>query len=476
VKPGAAVANTERWLCCQLRAREHFMVPVGLARRHALSHLVTDLWVPPGSATGRLVPRLRAVYHPDLDGRVSAFNAEALLFEAGQTLARASGWPRIVKRNEWFQSRVVALLKKRSPDATVLFSYSYAARRPFEFAKAAGWKTVMVQIDAGPGEERLVASWQSRHPGLEAHWRPAPAEYWTRWRAEIDLADRVIVHSRWSRDALIAEGVNGGKLVVVPLAYEPPAEAAAFERTYPDRFSSDRPLRVLFLGQVTLRKGALAMLDAARELRDEPIEFIVAGPNALDLSRRPAGDGRIQWLGPVPRGRTAAVYQGRRRVPAAHAVRWLWPRTTRSASVAPAARHDRELRRRRSRRHQRRAVARGVRRGGCSGAQAADCGAGHYSKDEPRCPHRRATPPRSILSGAAGLPPVTAPRVVIVTHFPSPYQWSCSTKSSGNDRASCECCTSTSEWRRAGGVACPSPTITSTWIAATPHWRPRGMP
>ena len=310
MKPGAAVANTERWLCCQLRAREHFMVPVGLARRHALSHLVTDLWVPPGSATGRLVPRLRAVYHPDLDGRVSAFNAEALLFEAGQMLARARGWPRIVKRNEWFQSRVVALLKKRSPDATVLFSYSYAARRPFEFAKAAGWKTVMVQIDAGPGEERLVASWQSRHPGLEAHWRPAPAEYWTRWRAEIDLADRVIVHSRWSRDALIAEGVNGGKLVVVPLAYEPPAEAAAFERTYPDRFSSDRPLRVLFLGQVTLRKGALAMLDAARELRDEPIEFIVAGPNALDLSRRPAGDGRIQWLGPVPRGRTAAVYQG----------------------------------------------------------------------------------------------------------------------------------------------------------------------
>jgi len=286
------------------------MVPVGLARRHALSHLVTDLWVPPGSATGRLVPRLRAVYHPDLDGRVSAFNAEALLFEAGQMLARARGWPRIVKRNEWFQSRVVALLKKRSPDATVLFSYSYAARRPFEFAKAAGWKTVMVQIDAGPGEERLVASWQSRHPGLEAHWRPAPAEYWTRWRAEIDLADRVIVHSRWSRDALIAEGVNGGKLVVVPLAYEPPAEAAAFERTYPDRFSSDRPLRVLFLGQVTLRKGALAMLDAARELRDEPIEFIVAGPNALDLSRRPAGDGRIQWLGPLPRGRTAAVYQG----------------------------------------------------------------------------------------------------------------------------------------------------------------------
>ena len=304
-----AGANTERWLCCQLRAREHFMVPVGLARRHALTQLITDLWVPPGSAAATLVPRLRAVYHPDLDGRVSAFNARALLFEAGQTLARTSGWHRIVKRNEWFQSRVVALLKKRSPDATVLFLYSYAARRPFEYAKASGWKTVMVQIDAGLAEERLVASWQARHPGLEANWRPAPPEYWARWRAEIDLADRIIVHSRWSRDALIAEGVSDEKLLIVPLAYEPPVEAASFERTYPDRFSSDRPLRVLFLGQVTLRKGALALLDAARELRHEPVEFIVAGPNALDLSRRPDDNGRIQWLGPVPRGRTAAVYQ-----------------------------------------------------------------------------------------------------------------------------------------------------------------------
>jgi glycosyltransferase involved in cell wall biosynthesis len=305
----AAGANTERWLCCQLRAREHFMVPVGLARRHALSQLITDLWVPPSSAVGRLVPRLRAVYHPVLDGRVSAFNAEALLFEASQTFVRASGWRRIVKRNEWFQSRVVALLKKRSPDATVLFSYSYAARRPFEHAKASGWKTVMVQIDAGLAEERLVASWQSRFPGLEPNWRPAPPEYWARWRAEIDMADRIVVHSRWSRDALLAEGVSDQKLVVVPLAYEPPVEAESFDRTYPDRFSSARPLRVLFLGQVTLRKGALAMLDAARELRNEPVEFLVAGPNALDLSRRPTDDGRIQWLGPVPRGRTAAVYQ-----------------------------------------------------------------------------------------------------------------------------------------------------------------------
>ena len=305
----AVGTKTDRWLCCQLRAREHFMVPVGLARRHALSHAITDLWVTPGSVTATLVPRLRSLYHPDLDGCVSAFNGAALMFEAGQTLAGADGWTRVVRRNEWFQSQALEVMKKRSRDATVLCSYSYTARRLFEYAKAAGLKTVLVQIDAGFAEERLVASLQARHPGLEANWRPAPPEYWDSWRAEIELSDRIVVHSPWSRDALISEGVTAEKLVVVPLAYEPPREAASFEKTYPERFSNDRPLRVLFLGQLILRKGALALLEAARELRDQPVEFIVAGPNALDLSSRPGNDGRIRWMGPVPRGQTAAVYQ-----------------------------------------------------------------------------------------------------------------------------------------------------------------------
>jgi glycosyltransferase involved in cell wall biosynthesis len=231
------------------------------------------------------------------------------MFEAAHTLKRTSGWARMMLRNEWFQRHALDAIESASLDATVLCSYSYTARRLFEYAKRAGWKTVLVQIDPGIAEERLVAAAQARSPGLEANWQPAPAEYWARWRDEIALADRIVVHSPWSRDALLEEGVEAAKLLVVPLAYQPPLEAASFERTYPERFSSDRPLRVLYLGQVNLRKGALGLLEAARELRNEPVEFIVAGPNALDLSSRANDGGRIRWLGPVPRGRTAAVYR-----------------------------------------------------------------------------------------------------------------------------------------------------------------------
>lgn len=284
------------------------MVPAALRHRGVLKRLITDLWIAPGTAAGFVAPRLRDRYHAALEGAVTAFNGSALAFEARETARGASGWTRMVRRNEWFQSKALEALERRGDEPLVLFSYSYAARRLFDHAKRRGWHTVLTQIDPGPVEERLVAGLHAAHPGAEPKWQPAPAEYWRHWREEVDLADRVVVHSSWSRDALTALGVARDKVVVIPLAYEPPAAAASFDRRYPDRFTDARPLRVLFLGQVVLRKGALALLDAARELRGEPIDFIVAGPNALARRLR-RSDGRIRWIGSVPRGCTAGFYR-----------------------------------------------------------------------------------------------------------------------------------------------------------------------
>ena len=37
-------------------------------------------------------------------------------------------------------------------------------------------------------------------------------------------------------------------------------------------------MRVLFLGLINLRKGVARLLEAARMLRDEPVEFWMVGP------------------------------------------------------------------------------------------------------------------------------------------------------------------------------------------------------
>lgn len=284
------------------------MVPAALKRRAALTRLITDFWVRPGNRLGAVVPRLRDRFHPGLDGSVSAFNGSAMAFEAREFARGAFGWTRMVRRNDWFQAKAREWLEQEIDANTVVFSYSYTARRVFDLAKTRGWKTVLTQIDPGPAEEEIVARLHRAHPGVEPKWKPAPPRYWQHWRDEIDLADLVVVHSDWSRAALAGIGVRQEKLVVIPLAYEAPAEAASVTRQYPDRFSDERPLRVLFLGQVILRKGVLALLDAARELRHEPIEFIVAGPNTLGRHHR-RSPGRIRWVGSVPRGQTGAVYR-----------------------------------------------------------------------------------------------------------------------------------------------------------------------
>ncbi len=68
---------------------------------------------------------------------------------------------------------------------------------------------------------------------------------------------------------MLTQGVPSEKLAVVPLSYEAP--------TLPQGRPNNPSLRVLFLGQVILRKGVQYLLGAARLLERESIRFDVVG-------------------------------------------------------------------------------------------------------------------------------------------------------------------------------------------------------
>ena len=136
-----------------------------------------------------------------------------------------------------------------------------------------------------------------------------PVDYWSRWREECAIADRIVVNSSWSYDALLAEGVAETKIRVVPLAYEEPKPAARFRREYPSEFTLSRPLRVLFLGQINLRKGVGPLLDAIKLLRGEPIEFWFVGPIQISIPADLRDDPKVHWIGSVPHEGTARFYR-----------------------------------------------------------------------------------------------------------------------------------------------------------------------
>jgi glycosyltransferase involved in cell wall biosynthesis len=313
------------WLCCQLGAREHYAIPRALFRLSLLDRLATDAWVWPSSFLAKLSgSRLADRFHDELrDAPVIAFNSSLMLFETLTRVRHLTDWQSIIARNRWFQRKVVSYLRRSQlckgawlprsctlstfNSQPILLSYSYSALEPFRHAKSRGWKTVLVQIDPGPEEERIVAEEVARVPELAGDWQPAPVEYWASWRKECDLADRIVVNSEWSREGLMRSGLPSEKFSVIPLAYEGSKVACA--RSYPAYFTKERPIRVLFLGQANLRKGIARLLDAARILRDEPVEFWIVGPVQVTNATTVARDARVKWFGPLTRNQAAEKYR-----------------------------------------------------------------------------------------------------------------------------------------------------------------------
>ena len=134
---------------------------------------------------------------------------------------------------------------------------------------------------------------------LKTSWQPAPAHYWRAWREEVELSDQIIVNSTWSRSALLEKGVPVEKCLSSRWRMRWAKHAASLER-YPDFFSDQRPLRVLFLGQITLRKGIGALLDAVEMLQGKPVHFHFAGRATsrsrmrCEAARRFPGRGRFR--------------------------------------------------------------------------------------------------------------------------------------------------------------------------------------
>jgi glycosyltransferase involved in cell wall biosynthesis len=227
-------------------------------------------------------------------------NFGALTFEL--RAMGASGWRLITERNDWFQRSVVnQLVRNHSITNLNIFAYSYAAAEIFKVARKRGWRTVLGQIDPGPVEERIVSELSFKD------YSPAPPEYWRRWRSECELADQIIVNSCWSREALLSEGIDGEKIRVIPLAYEPTAEATTFVRSYPEKFTAERPLRVLFLGQINYRKGAIQLFDAVKQLSGEPVDFCLVGPLQVDIPHELKD--KVRWCGSSPRSDVSRYYR-----------------------------------------------------------------------------------------------------------------------------------------------------------------------
>jgi glycosyltransferase involved in cell wall biosynthesis len=190
-------------------------------------------------------------------------------------------------------------------------------------------------MDPARYEVDLVKEEEKRWPGWAKRSIEVLESYYRRREEEWAVADLVMVNSEWTKTALTRQGVSDDKIVVVPLAYEVGDRGRNLKletgnlkgknldsefsihdsginsglRSQVSSLSAQRPLRVLFLGQVILRKGIQYLIEAAMLLRNEAIHFDIVGSIGISDQAVASAPSNMTFHGPVSRDRTEGFYR-----------------------------------------------------------------------------------------------------------------------------------------------------------------------
>lgn len=308
------------WLVAQIGAREHYAVARAFEQRGALERLYTEFWsgdsplinrARHSPRTGPLNALLNRHHSHISSDKVTAFNAPTLGTSALDLVAARLGRERSIEADyteylrvgKKFARRTISDLSRRriDPQRHAFFGYSTGCLETMRWLNQRGVPTVVGQIDAGRVDEDLVRAENEKWPGWATLPGRIPAAFHERIAQEWETASLILVNSQWTRDALTQQGVPAEKMVVVPLAYEAQAQPRAPR-------AADAPLRVLWLGNVTLRRGIPYLLEAARLLEATDIRFTIAGTLYIRAEKTASAPANVEFLGRVPRAETAALY------------------------------------------------------------------------------------------------------------------------------------------------------------------------
>ena len=204
---------------------------------------------------------------------------------------------------EWVNRKLVR--RPPNPATDVFYGCKSVCLETLQILSKQGVFSVVDQADPAAVEEDLVNDEREKWPGWERFTGKVPQSYYDRCAAEWSTADLVLVYSDWTKEAIVLQGVPAENVIVVPLAFEPSETTA----TDPAARDKNARFRVLYFGTLTLRKGIQYLAEAARLLKDSPIDFVVAGPLNITNEALDSFPPNMKYVGRVFRGNAAAAYR-----------------------------------------------------------------------------------------------------------------------------------------------------------------------
>jgi glycosyltransferase involved in cell wall biosynthesis len=308
-KPKVAVA--------MLGARMHYAVPRILNDAGLLERFFTDSYVGnkpvlehalaalPAGLRSTATRRLAGRHETSIPGTlVTSFDWLGFRYALARRRARDGGARADVY--ERFNMRFNhAVLRHGLGQADTVWGFNTACREILQTAGERGLATLMEQtILPTVLEERLMRETAQDLPGWQPGLEFADQQLAAREQEEWELADRIVAGSPFVAEGLSNCGVAPEKIHVVPYG----VDASRFLPA-PARSSAGRPLRILFVGEVGLRKGVPYLLEALSRLDRKMVEARLAGAVVLDRERLARYADQAHILGAVPRSEMPELFR-----------------------------------------------------------------------------------------------------------------------------------------------------------------------
>jgi glycosyltransferase involved in cell wall biosynthesis len=305
--------ETRRVVVVHRGARDAYQVAAALADAGLLERLVTDLYWSGDPGWSSLLPHsiqrgLAKRNHPGVPSslvrQTPASGLTSFLLEK-VTLLPFALRRRTVRSTDATLGRVAGELAAKTH--ALLLSYSYYG---FDAFRSNGEPGILFQLHPHPlSVRRILQQELIDHPdcgvSLRKEWELSlPQRDFDRLVAETRMAKQLLVASSFTRQTLIENGAAPESVRVIPYGvdlqrFSPPEKPR----------SISGPLRLLFVGTITQRKGIKYLLDALRLLGSAPVELTVCGRVIDDLAMFKAFGKHIQIRPSVSSPELPAAYR-----------------------------------------------------------------------------------------------------------------------------------------------------------------------
>lgn len=261
-----------KWLVNQIGAREEYAIAYALSNQDALAYLQTDIWFDKGNPMHRaLKPFAKSLVNRN---NVNIPNVKVVHESLKHILLK-----KCVVNNEYERMVLKHFLnvqKNLESDFETLFCYNYAAFDSFSLAHKMKKKCVLGQVDAGPIAGEIISQlFVDEGVSLKLR-KDYYRTYLPKWQEECDMAENIVVNSNWSKKCLVEAGISESKIRIFPVLQQSKGNVME-SKFYPEKFTMNRPMKVLFVGRISLQKGCLEIIRAAREFLKTPVQFTLVG-------------------------------------------------------------------------------------------------------------------------------------------------------------------------------------------------------